>query len=419
MAEICIEVNDSNLTENYNIWSEEAYETVLASSAPLVMWFLQSWWRLLYEPFQAYKYDTNGLSTAWRMAHELGAANHGFVWPKIAFVSDLSHIHIFARASDDKKQSVRYINGISTPQAITLSSFENALDAYISQTIDRLNSLGANGSSVKELWEIIKEEREDLSMSAYRRIEAIMGYDPDDASDVIMEYALEKYDKIGHSSLEELAICYGKYSEGSINDIEDFVKHSGVLGKPDIKLLQKVNSINIESPWKQAIHDAQYIRKEINNINKPIETTRLLDILGVATSSQEKWGVTIDKHNASVGIREESGSIKYLPRKKHPLGKRFEQARYLGDFITMPHEQWLVSTDMRTARQKYQRAFAAEFLCPFDGLMEYIQDDFSDDRRKEAADYFQVSEQIITSTLANNGELDQHYNTESYHQYFH
>jgi hypothetical protein len=54
-----------------------------------------------------------------------------------------------------------------------------------------------------------------------------------------------------------------------------------------------------------------------------------------------------------------------------------------------------VSADLATARQKFQRAFAAEFLCPINSLVEYLSEDFSDTALEDAALRFRFEVQHL------------------------
>ena len=77
-AQFAIYLDDTCLTRNEDIWSKTVRDTVLVSTYPLALWFASSWWRLNWEPLLK---PGPRPSLDWRMAHELGAANHGFVWP--------------------------------------------------------------------------------------------------------------------------------------------------------------------------------------------------------------------------------------------------------------------------------------------------------------------------------------------------
>jgi Zn-dependent peptidase ImmA (M78 family) len=85
---------------------------------------------------------------------------------------------------------------------------------------------------------------------------------------------------------------------------------------------------------------------------------------------------------------------------------RFEAARFLSEEISAPQrESWLPATDTSTARQKAQRAFAAEFLCPIGALRQFLSEDFSPEAIEEAGERFGVSELAVKSVLANHGEI--------------
>ena len=96
-----------------------------------------------------------------------------------------------------------------------------------------------------------------------------------------------------------------------------------------------------------------------------------------------------------------------MPRKRHPVGKRFEFARFLADYVSRAGDSgaWLASTDLATSRQKFQRAFAAEFLCPISSLIGFLGGNFTEPAIEDAASYFGVSEQTVESLLANNGYI--------------
>jgi Zn-dependent peptidase ImmA (M78 family) len=67
----------------------------------------------------------------------------------------------------------------------------------------------------------------------------------------------------------------------------------------------------------------------------------------------------------------------------------------------------LPATGVYTQRQKFQRAFAQEFLCPFMALREFLGKDRPDDEAiEEAASHFQVSPLLIRSALVNKGILE-------------
>jgi hypothetical protein len=77
----------------------------------------------------------------------------------------------------------------------------------------------------------------------------------------------------------------------------------------------------------------------------------------------------------------------------------FESATVPG-FALKRLDQWLSATDSRTSRQKVQRAFAAQLLCPIEHLDEFLSGDYTQERIEDAAEHFGISPLAISSQLA-------------------
>ncbi|WP_144681666.1 M78 family metallopeptidase domain-containing protein [Desulfobotulus alkaliphilus] len=397
-ARLEIYADGHNLTKNENIWSRSIQDHVLVSTWPLAMWALQNWWRLLYEPLPS---PARRPDMGWRMAHGLGAANHGFVWPEIMFASDGENVQIWSTpSSDDNQQSVRYIKRIDSPVSIPIAVFRSVLLDFVSTIESRLDAVGLHASDLSVFFKIIRDEEQNRDSMIYRKLEALMGFDPDECPPETMDNALKLYAACGEKTLSELAPVYGKGGKTEpLKPIEAFLHAPGVMGMPEFSTKSMGRETNSDTaPWRVAVEDARKLREEIGNRHKAIETARLFDLLGIAASDRDKWSPPC-RSLVSVGIPAFHQHIKFIPRKRHPLSKRFELARYIGDYICTGDSHWLTNTDLGTARQRYQRAFAAAFLCPMDGLMAFLQDDYSEEAIEDAADHFDVSVQTIASLL--------------------
>lgn len=93
-------------------------------------------------------------------------------------------------------------------------------------------------------------------------------------------------------------------------------------------------------------------------------------------------------------------------RSNYPTGRRFELARLLGDRIASGLAEPLVPVSgAYTYRQKLQRAFAAELLCPFNALDVFLDGDYSEPAQDDAAHYFLVSDRVVNRQLQNHGRL--------------
>lgn len=402
MVKLGISSDSINLTEHKSIFSKELQEKIIVSAYPLATWLAHSWWRLLYEPL-----PIKSPSTDWRVTHEMGAINHGFVWPRIALISDSEYIHIFAKSNNVDKHSVCYVNGLDSPSSISIDDFKVHLSKIINSVVERLDNKSIKNSDLHLLWESVQEEQNDVQSHSYRKLEAQMGYDPDECPEELMDKALALQSQMGERTLSELIPTYGEklVNRDSIQYLSGLIEIEGIEGKPNLPELESNQKNSSVMPWQRAIKTARELRKALSNVDEKIEDGALFELLGIAKTESKNWQVSQNRKNFSLAIPVEQQKLRFLPRKSHPLAKRFELARFLGDYIysyTNAGSHWLTNTDLITARQKYQRAFAAEFLCPIESLKAFLQDNFSDSGIEEAATYFEVSEKTVTALLQNN-----------------
>ncbi|MGL4502045.1 MAG: ImmA/IrrE family metallo-endopeptidase, partial [Planktothrix sp.] len=185
--------------------------------------------------------------------------------------------------------------------------------------------------------------------------------------------------------------------------IADITEEPGLDGKPEVSVYDFLGSPS-KAPWQKAKELAYYLRNKIDIGEHPVNDDTLYELLGLQKSEYEAW-IPANRQPVSIAVPLETERFKFYPRKKHPIAKRFELARFLGDYLLYSNQgnSWLASTDLRTSRQKYQRAFAAEFLCPLRSLQSYLDNDYSESAIEDAAVYFNVSQKTVESIFANNG----------------
>ncbi len=401
-AFLTVRVGDTVITRNEDLWSRTIRDSVLVSTYPLAMWLASSWWRLNCEPLPG---PGARPDVDWRMAHEMGAANRGYVWPHAVFASDTEAMQIWASApAPSHEQPVRYMNSCAT--AVPLDVFRADIDGFIETVLRRLAATGQQGSDLARLWALVQADRADPDASRYRRIEAALGFDPDEAPETLMQAALSFAGEIGEKALTEVAPLYGAAStERSLDVLTDVRHRPGLTGVPDIPQIEPALSKNrAERPWQRAVSAARSLRAKLGLAEGKVPDNVLLDLLGLSVAEANRFeGVGA---LSSFGIPEAGRAMKFIPRKKHPTARRFEFSRFVADLVQAEHEgEWLTATDLSTSRQKYQRAFAAEFLCPIDQLEHFLGGNFSDSDIEEAADHFEVSVRTVDSLLANNGVI--------------
>ena len=158
------------------------------------------------------------------------------------------------------------------------------------------------------------------------------------------------------------------------------------------------------APWRVGADAAVRLRVREKLSADPVPDDRLAGLCGVDERALDERGIggkmAFALHANGLGTR-------VVLRSKWRTGRRFEVARLLADRLLVETEESLrPATGASTFRQKMQRAFAAELLCPFDNLLDFLGNDFSDDAREEAAERFDVSSYVVRAVLVNNDFLD-------------
>lgn len=388
------------ITRNEDLWSKTLRDSVLVSTYPLAIWLAASWWRLNHEPMPC---QGPRLPTDWRMAHELGAANHGYVWPHVAFASDSEVMQVWSAAPQPAKaQSVRYLAECAV--SMPLAAFQSGVDEFIGAVIRRLSAVGAGETDLAQLWALVQADRQDPAAARLRKIEAALGYDPDECPQGLLDQALDFDRVLGGDALAELAPLYGRFApEPSLTALDDFLGQPGLLGKPRLPRLP-LKSCRAAPPWERAVAAARALHGVLGLGEGKVKDQTLHDLLGLSSSTEAAVQDTGPRLQAAVGVPEGADQIKFVLRRRHPDARRFELSRFIADLVqTAGTGQWLASTDLPTSRQKYQRAFAAEFLCPIGELQSFLNGDFSEAAIEDAASQYGVSERTVSSLLANNG----------------
>ena len=193
-AGISIWVDETCLTENISRFGEAPRQSACLSSLHLSRWFAGNWWRLLWEPYDGRK------SQEWQTAHRAGAAGGGYLWPDLSFSSDWNTILVRSTPTmPSTAEPIHYsreYNGF-----IPAASFERGIENFVNSTMERLEGLERLTTAapacreLADLWEEVNRERNDPQSAEWRRLEACLGHDPDDAPDELMEKLFGEYDR--------------------------------------------------------------------------------------------------------------------------------------------------------------------------------------------------------------------------------
>ena len=411
IGDLCIKVGDDCLTQNVDAWTGKIRDHAFVSAYPLAMWLASSWWRIHHEALPA----RSGMPPCldWRQSHEMAAANCGYVWPLMAFSSDRTFIDIRTEPfpAGGMDHSIRYLNGLPMPVGIRIDEFSAACGAFVGKVVDKLEAEGMGGSELSQLWFLILADMDDTAERRNRRIEAQFGFDPEECPDGLLEELIALEDGKGVDMLAELAAA-GHWQDGNCaQPIRELFDAPSIEAQPELPRLPDRGTV--AEPWRQAREDARFLRESIEAGSGAVTDEKMSELLGMTLKSIEDGAHSI-RLSATIVGRVDDRRVKVTTRKRQPVARRFEMARLVGgcaDAMVRDDSPWFASTDAATARQKYQRAFAAEFLCPIESLKEMLDGDLSENAIEDAASKFEVSERIVEAQLVN-GRLIPHWATD-------
>ncbi len=211
----------------------------------------------------------------------MAAAGHGFVWPRMLFASDGESTHVWSvSTSRSALAPVGYL--ANAHELIPVSAFERGTDAFMRSVLARLDAMGHRGTDLHGLWLELAEERADAALHAGRRLEAMLGFDPD----ACPEPLLERFERLGHdigaSALEEIApLCAGTRPDEALDGIVELSSAAGIDGRIELGGAGDVvrEPASPRPAWDLGHEAARALRRQLGLDGQPVEDRRLADLL--------------------------------------------------------------------------------------------------------------------------------------------
>jgi hypothetical protein len=398
-AALGIRVGDVWLTEADDGFVKRIRERVHLSAYRVSEWLAWNWWRLRWEP-RAHRGD-------WVFAHRMTTIGGGYVWPNITIISDGERVALLSKPTQPRAtEPLRYLS--TFVGVVRATEFEGQIDCFIDQVRGQLRAEHVMKTNLDDIWIEVLSERADPTAKKQRQLEAILGFDPDEAPSSVIEQLIADEAVLGQRAILEVAA-----DEGGTTDIitaaelREVAATSGFAANPsDAACLSTASPLPPTGQfpaWRRGAEAAKALRIQEMLGAAPISNHSLARLAGVraealARGHQDfRFGFALDDDRAG----------RVVLRSKWESGRRFELARLLGDRIaSATGDRLLPATRSYTYRQKLQRSFAAELLCPFEVVEDMLKGDYSAEAIDDAADHFSVSERTVRTLLVNHGRLE-------------
>lgn len=402
VADVCLRVGDRVISRIADIEKQTVRDYFRASATGLAFWFADNWWRLRWETIREHRIP----SVDWRLRHELNSACGGALWPPVMIFSVGKRI-AFAPSVGG--------SAVAGPQSyfpfrlgmVAAADYEPELDRFFASVLAHCANT-EDGRALNVLIGQIRTERQDPELSAWRRLEACLGFDPDAAPDQVIDGLVQFEGVTGEEGVEEAAQAQPGESAAQILGLAiEATRASSV--KVDLSLADSLEGgwglPDDVSPWRMAEAAAAQLRSVIGIPTGLLKHDVVEDMFRVRWADLKSATATARKLPYGVRLNNAKATQLSLQTVK-PYDRRFELMRQLGDAIWQKDVDFGLVSRAKTDRQKFQRAFAHSLLCPFDDLQRVLDvNNASPEAIQSAARKFGVNPSVVRNQLVYKGYL--------------
>ena len=414
---LVITANGRVMTQGTDTHEMESREGPDIAGYYLAEWLVWNWWRLRWEPEAPARAGT-GLprsmtperSRGWEFAHSLSTIGHGYDWPNIVISSDGCRAALTCTPSVEP-HAVSYLYVREATEVVGGHDLERAIDTFVDDVFELLGQAELNESNLHALWNDLNEERNDAETARFRRLEALLGFEPDEVEDDVIHSHLADAATVGENALDEIAAHASQRGLGlhmpRAACLLEVAEREGFRTKPkdavrlDPKAKEEMPTWGKDPAWKIGMNAAQQLRRQEKLALDPITNKRLADLAGTQVNAIANTEKYFEEFSFVMGSNAKESHVALRP--KWETGRRFDLARLIGDRLFPTEESLRPATRAYSYRQKVQRAFAAHFLSPQNAVMDMLGDDDPEERQHDIANHFQVSEFTIGNLMDSHG----------------
>ena len=176
--------NERLLTEGVDNLSREVSHDPYVSGYPVAEWLAWNWWRIRWELDRPVAPDA---ASRWDSAHRLSTIGDGYAWPNTTiFPNGLHSFLVSGPSRTPDTLPFRYLGATMRQETVPARSLEEAVDGFVESALDRLEDRKLRDTNLHRLWKDLAVERDTPGLARFRRLEAQLGYDPDEADEHVI-----------------------------------------------------------------------------------------------------------------------------------------------------------------------------------------------------------------------------------------
>jgi hypothetical protein len=402
-ARLEVEVDGESITKVVDHRARSLRTGVYLPLYPLAEWIVENWWALLHEVSSPKRLDDG-----YARRHRLSFAGEGFAYPPVDIQPEGPHVVVSWERSERADCRISYES--AGTQRFDRDHVENELRTFVRGVITRLDDQGVGTTYLSEEWAAIEQSQADERQ--FCRAAGQIGVDPFSLSDE-QARAIERAAQTLDASLRDeffAAADLPSLSEQS-RAVHSFIKSAA---KSDIALkpLQRLRKRGLDidarlAPWKQGYEAAAQVRNRLKFDGHRIDS---LSSLGDALQldpdewmrASSKTHKGLDFLDAAVAVTDHKGALFAIKPIRSETGRTFAACRAVLEYLVDRDEVAALIAPTYSARQKRNRAFAAELLAPADAIRNKLSSKVISHEDVEAvADELSVSPFVVEHQINN------------------
>ena len=385
-----IQVGEAIISRINNRITNSVSNTLYLPVYPVAEWIAANWWRLLYD-CNNFRSDSN-----YNETHNLKFAGEGYFLPDMAIFPDGDNITLKWQPCTINDGAMAFIeNGTSN---ISRKRLQMELERFVVAVTMRLLDRGLDDTPLQEDWNAVCASENDQEERDFCIACARLGRDPYDISESDAENIVAIHEQLNAvvNTDEIFSATDCDHLESTADQLRTLLADMPKVCANSIlqEIRDKCAGVRKSTPWETGYEQADIVRSLMREAN--ISNRNLVDII----SERSYNGVMPERICSLVACDLKTGPC-FAYDFAYQL-RPFMVGRMLAGFCSI-EEKAIPVSEVYTAEQKRQRAFAAELFAPAAELRSRLHGKkvVGEDTLEELATEYQLNTTAIKHQLEN------------------
>lgn len=262
----------------------------------LAEWLVWNWWRLRWEPRPVPTEPVPGDWRDWHCAHSMSAIGAGYAWPNVTVASDGFQCELSSAPSLEPRGVLFRYLGLPERRTVSfpVAQFERAVDDFVATVMERCDAAELKATNLHALRRDLAPERNNPDWARLRKLEALLGVEPDELPAVVLEARLDDAKILGNEAVNELAAALRFARTLPAQEMLDITNRLGVESDPThavtVPHIPYLEAWGMTAAGRMGYSLARQVRQQEDLRHDPISDQRLADLAGTTVKTLQGAG---------------------------------------------------------------------------------------------------------------------------------